>query len=159
MARKATTATIETSAPAALSLVARPSATGVRRASRSVEQDPAYPGVEAALVQTLTEGPLQYELSTMDEVKRVKGLLATARKNKDIGLTQSVSESGTGTFLLDFAANATKRERKYTAADIRKYALENGHGEIIGRIPQHIRDAFREANGFKVKKNDTDTVG
>lgn len=155
MARR-NTQTSEAPAPAGLTLAARPSATGVRRASRTVEFDPAFAQVEADLLSTLEVGALQYEVSTEDDVKKVKSLLSRARTKHDtadapLGLTQSVSASGTGTFLVDFEANRNKRQRTYTAKEIKDWAVENGHEVITGKIPQTVRDAFRESRGLKVK--------
>lgn len=41
-----------------------------------------------------------------------------------------------------------KKALKYTVADIKRWAGENGHGEIVGRVPEHIRQAYKEAHGL-----------
>lgn len=72
-------------------------------------------------------------------------VLHTKREKVD---GKTVTHYPTGVTQVHFAVKAGKTERKYTAEDIRKWAAANGHGEITGKIPTEVRDAFKRANGY-----------
>lgn len=76
-------------------------------------------------------------------------VLHTKRETVD---GKTVTHYPTGVTQVHFAVKPGKTERKYTAQDIRKWAAENGHGEITGKVPAHVRDAFKQANGYATDK-------
>lgn len=150
-ARKTADATAETpdatesvSTAPALTLAPRLSE-GVKRAAgtgRTATDNPTLDSVRHSRAEGIA---LAFDGLTEDQVKDVQNMLRRAAKTLDCGLNQSVTPDGNGTFTVDFKALTVKRKRTYTAAEIRAWALVNGHGELIGKIPPHVRDAFKAA--------------
>lgn len=80
-------------------------------------------------------------------------VLHTKREKVD---GKTVTHYPTGVTQVHFAVKAGKTERKYTVADIREWAEQNGHGKITGKVPAHVRDAFKVAKGYAKDDNATD---
>lgn len=80
-------------------------------------------------------------------------VLHTKRTKDENGAT--VTTYPEGVTQVHFVAKPGKTERKYTADDIRAWAKDNGHGEITGKIPANVREAFKLAKGY-AKDNDQD---
>jgi len=94
-------------------------------------------------------------LPNEEAVKKVTGFLRRAASDAGHGIQIQKVQDG-DTFTINFSAVEKKRDRKYTAADIRKWAKENGHGDFAGvKIPNEVRDAFKTANGFGKKTKTT----
>lgn len=55
---------------------------------------------------------------------------------------------------IHFVAKAGKKERAYTADDIRAWHFSQTGQKITGKIPQAVRDAFKVANGHAAAKGD-----
>lgn len=79
----------------------------------------------------------QDESGNVLHTKRVKGDDGKTRTEYPEGITQ-----------VHFVAKSGKTKAKYTADDIREWAAANGHGEITGKVPTEVRDAFKVANGY-----------
>lgn len=92
-------------------------------------------------------------LPNEEAVKKVTGLLRRAAADADHGIQIQTVKDG-DTWTINFKATDKKRDRKYTADDIRKWASENGKGDFTGKkIPNDVRDEFKVAKGFvKAKK-------
>lgn len=91
-------------------------------------------------------------LPDAEAVKKVTGLLRRAASDADHGIQIQTVQDGDGTWTINFRATDKKRDRKYTADDIRKWAKDNGHGDLSGmKIPNEVRDAFKAAKGFGKK--------
>lgn len=73
-------------------------------------------------------------------------VLHTKRVKDDDGKTRTVFPDGITQ--VHFVAKSGKTSQKYTADDIRAWAKDNGHGEITGKVPTEVRDAFKAANGY-----------
>lgn len=147
MARTARTKTPDTPAEAApLMLAAQPS-TGVRR-QRTIADAPLLSTVSADLLATLQNGAMAYTVTGVEQLKKLTSLLARARKQNEIGLRQSTTDNGDGTFTVDFEATPTPRKRNYTAQDIRNWWMDTYGEEIVGKIPERVRTAYRDAHGY-----------
>lgn len=110
------------------------------------------PGVGEPCDARAVTNYLRRDLGEQDLTLRIqyqddKGNVLRAKRTKDAdGKTSTVYPEGITQ--VHFVAKVGKSVQKYTAADIRKWAAENGHGEITGKIPTEVRDAFKLANGF-----------
>lgn len=94
-------------------------------------------------------------LPNEEAVKKVTGLLRRAANDADHGIQLQTVKDG-DTWTINFKAIDKKRDRKYTADDIRKWANENGKGDFAGKkIPNEVRDEFKKANGFDKKTKKT----
>lgn len=90
-------------------------------------------------------------LPNEEAVKKVVGFLRRAASDAGHGIQIQKVQDG-DTFTINFKAVEKKRDRKYTADDIRKWSIENGKGDWTGKkIPNDVRDAFKEANGYGKK--------
>lgn len=118
---------------------------GIKRAERPKEDNPVLEAVRASL----TEGALAYDVGSEKEAKQVASLLRRAAQTLGVGLSQSTTPRGDGTFTIDFKAAATKRARKYTVADIRKWFREVHNNELSGPISAQHRAEFKAAHDFK----------
>lgn len=96
-------------------------------------------------------------LPNEDAVKKVTNFLRRAANDADHGIQIQTVQTG-DTWTINFKSVDKKRDRKYTAADIRTWAAENGYPQYGKddklKITAEVRDAFKSANGFdkKVKK-------
>lgn len=161
-AAKATTARPEdakpdAAAPATSGLgfalkVERAAVTEIKRvAPKRVKED--NPTEEAVKHSRETGEVLAFPgLPDEDAVKKVTGLLRRAANDADHGLQIQTVKVG-DTWTINFKAVDKKRDRKYTADDIRAWAKENGHGDFSGvKIPAEVRESFKKANGFVKEK-------
>ena len=138
------------------------SLTVTRAAVEKIERKPSVkakepnPTTEAVEHSKKTGEILAYPgLPNEEAVKKVTGLLRRAASDADHGIQIQTVQDG-DTWTINFKATDKKRDRKYTADDIRKWAKENGKGDFTGvKIPEEIRNEFKIANGFvkKTKKN------
>lgn len=99
-----------------------------------------------ALQNSITMGKaLQVSVASAEQGTEVENLLRRAAKTIGCGL----SMRNTGTHVV-FQGKAQKRERKYTSADIRTWAEENGatRDMLYPRIAKEVRKAFRQAHGI-----------
>ena len=152
-APKDTESTENTEAPAQsappVSLSVRRSE-GVKRAEREKESNPFTEYVQASLDQGCA---LAVDAADEETAKRYTSLLRRAAQDLNVGLSQSTTPNGDGTFSVDFEAKGRKRARKYTNADIRAwyaeaYRTDAGPAELSGPISKSIRELFKEANGY-----------
>lgn len=94
-------------------------------------------------------------LPNEEAVKKVVGFLRRAAADADHGIKIQTVQDG-DTWTINFEATERKRDRAYTADDIRKWAKDNGKGDFAGKkIPNDVRDAFKAANGFDKKSKKT----
>lgn len=95
---------------------------------------------------------LQVPVTSAEQGSEVENYLRRAAKTLGCGL----SMRNTGTHVV-FQGKPTKRERKYSAVDIRKWAEENGASKdmLYPRISKEVRAKFRLAHGIdKVKEGE-----
>lgn len=131
--------------------VERAAVTEIKRAAPKREKE-ENPTEEAVQHSRKTGEVLAFTgLPDQDAVKKVTGLLRRAAQDADHGMQIQTVQDG-NTFTINFKAVDKKRDRKYTADDIRKWAKENDLGDFTGKkVPNEVRDQFRTANGFDKK--------
>lgn len=132
--------------------VTRAAVDKIERQAPKREKEP-NPTEEAVKHSRETGDVLAYNgLPNEEAVKKVTGFLRRAASDADHGIQIQVVEEGNGAYTINFKAIDKKRDRKYTAEDIRKWAKENGRGDFDGvKIPNEVREAFKTANGFGAK--------
>ncbi len=136
------------------SFTVKPSDTGVKRQSK-VGDNPLADAFRQSL-----DGPLFVPADSPEAVKDIKNLLRLAQShhnaaNADNQLGLKVSEDWNADkteYGVHFQATNKKVVRKYTVAEIKKWAAENGHTvPTTGRLPKPVREAFKAAHGYTGK--------
>lgn len=152
MARKAKA----TESNATVEFDVRPSEkTEVKRSGRQSEPSP----LQGPVLQTITEGPLKIVVPAGNvemEKAATNALRKAAREitNPDdggLGVSLTINPETVGDEVyLHFQASTRRANRKYTADDIRAWAVQQGYAneEIYPKIQNHVRDDFKAANGF-----------
>lgn len=135
-------------APAAPAAPTFAVAQSTRDLKREVNRDSAPNPLTDALRQSLDNGNQTLEISVADKdaVKLATGFLRRAATELNCGLRlKHFPEDNVLAFRAD-----KRRNRAYTAADIRKWAAENGYGEsdLTPKISETVRAAFKTANGY-----------
>lgn len=129
---------------------------GVKRTERPREDNPLEQYVDASLERGMA---LAVDVNSRDEAKKVSRLLRRAAQTRGVGLNQSTTDNGDGTFTVDFQAKGRKRARRYTVQDIREWAAANGYGELSGPVSKSIREEFKVANGYASSTADRNNNG
>lgn len=126
--------------------------TEIKRQAPKREKEP-NPTEEAVKHSKDTGEVLAYPLPDEEAVKKVMSLIRRAASDADHGVAFQTVKQEDGTYVLNFQATA-KRERKYTAKEIRDWAVENGYPQYTDsklKITDEVRDAFKTAKGFNKK--------
>lgn len=134
--------------------VERANVTEIKRVAPPKREKEHNPTEEAVKHSRETGEVLAFPgLPDEDAVKKVISLLRRAANDADHGMQIQTVKDGE-TYTVNFKAVDRKRDRKYTADEIRAWLLENGKGDYTGvKIPNELREEFRVAKGFaKAKK-------
>jgi hypothetical protein len=114
------------------------------KVNREKKPNPLLDHVRKSLTEKVT---LQVSnLPTPEKVHEVALMLQRAARELKCGL--SLREHDT---YVVFKAKPETRKMKYTANDIRTWAVANGvstQDKMTPRIPAEVRDAFRKAHGY-----------
>lgn len=104
--------------------------------------------LEAVFLATLETGkPKQIAVPDVAAAKKGKYLIARAALVNDLGQSTRYDEdSGTLTFIA--LTERTARTRRYSTADVKKWAAKQGIAPSDGRVPKEVTVAFRTAHGY-----------
>ncbi len=103
------------------------------------------PLLDALRTSLESDKVLQVPVSSLEQADEAQNLLRRASKTLGCGL----SMKATATHIV-FKGKKDKRERKYTATQIREWARKEGATEdmLTPRIAREVRLAFRKAHGL-----------
>lgn len=107
--------------------------------------------VNNLLRRDVGEQPLQLSVQFQDG----KGNVLAVKRTKDAATGKTVSEYPAGIREVHFLAKAGKKERAYTADDIRAWHLAQTGQKITGKVPPAVRDAYKAAHGHATTKVET----
>lgn len=84
------------------------------------------------------------------QVTPLVNLLHNAAKDAGHGMNTRTTKNDDGTVTVAFQSKRDKREAKYSAEDVKTWAVENYPGYAKGgKLSAEIRKAYRLANGFE----------
>lgn len=138
--------------------VTRAAVTEIKREAPKRAKEP-NPTEEAVQHSRQTGEVLAFtDLPDAEAVKKVTNFLRRAAADAQHGIQIQSVQADNGTWTINFKAVEKKRDRKYTAKDIRTWAVANGYPQYSDdklKITADVRDAFKAANGFdkKAKKD------
>lgn len=137
----------EKAAPKSFAVEVAPDAS-VFKTTRTAKPNPLLESLQNSLDMGRA---LQVPVADAEQATEVENLLRRAARTLACGL----SMRNTGTHVV-FQGRAAKRERKYSAADIRKWAVENGATDdmLYPRISKEVRAKFRLAHGIDEAKDE-----
>jgi hypothetical protein len=84
-----------------------------------------------------------------------KGNVLAVKRSKDPVTGKTVSEYPDGVREIHFVAKAGKKERAYTADDIRAWHYAQTGQKVTGKVPPAVRDAYKAAHGHATAKVET----
>jgi hypothetical protein len=115
-------------------------------------------GKDAKGVQMRVPGDTERVFATEDRAKKALALVRQAAGKHNAGARTRIrpeTKNGTEGFALYFAWKPAS-QRNYTAADVRKWAAENGvEVPDKGRVPKSITTQYRAAHGLPVQEDKT----
>lgn len=154
MARKSATAEVDQNVSEGLEYVftPRPASRKIVRATKATEPNPLEEHVKAVVKQ----GPQELDVVNVEHAKRAVTLLRRAATDNGFGLklkyvdvngiqASSLEKLTSDVMLVLFEVTNEKRNRAYTADQIRQYAIERGYGEeyYTPKIHPDLRAEFK----------------
>lgn len=121
------------------------------RAPRAEKANPLLPAVQDSLNKNKAKALPAIPVSA---AKDADNYLRRAAIKLGCGISIRSVDNEDGTVTVHFHATHEKRNRTYTVADVRAWALAQGWREedLYPKVPREISNAYREEHGMRANK-------